>query len=270
MRLIDLVTDWTFEPVMAVVALTGTALYVIGVRRLARRGRRWSRARTVAWIAGVVALVIATQSALARYDTTSFAAHMGQHLLLGMVVPLLLALSAPITLAVQALERRRQRGLIRVVHSPVVAAVTHPVVGWALFGGTLIVLYLTPLFELSLRNDLVHAGIHLHFLLAGAIFVWPLVGLDPVRWRMPYGARLLAVLLAVPFHAFLGLALLGVKAPLGHGTWSMSDQRLGIGLLWALGELVAIGAAAVIFFQWAAADEREAARADRIADRALS
>jgi hypothetical protein len=61
-----------------------------------------------------------------------------------------------------------------------------------------------------------------------------------------------------------------VSEPLGDGTWSMSDQRLGIGLLWGVGELLAIGAAAIVFFQWAAADEREAARADRIADRALS
>ena len=261
---------WSIDPAMALVTAAAVVLYVIGVRRLARRGRHWSGRRTAAFFAAIAALVIATQSVIARHDTTSFAAHMGQHLLLGMVVPLLLALSAPVTLALQALDRRRQRGLIRVVHSPVVATVTHPVVGWALFGATLVVLYLTPLFGLSLRNDLVHAGVHVHFLLAGAIFVWPLVGLDPVRWRMPYGARLLAVLIAVPFHAFLGLALLGVDEPLGDGTWTMDDQRLGVGLLWAVGELLAIGAAAIVFFQWAAADEREAARADRIADRALS
>jgi cytochrome c oxidase assembly factor CtaG len=262
--------DWTFEPATALVAAGAVGFYVAGVRRLAGRGRRWSPARTTAVVAGVAVLLVATQSPLATYDTTSFAAHMGQHLMLGMVVPLLLALAAPVTLAMQALDRRRQRGLIRVVHSPVVAAATHPVVGWALFGGTLVVLYLTPLFGLSLRNEWVHSAVHVHFLLAGAIFVWPLVGLDPVRWRMPYGARLLAVLFAIPFHAFLGLALLGVDEPLGGGSWSMSDQRLGIGLLWGIGELLAIGAAAIVFFQWAAADEREAARADRIADRAIS
>jgi putative copper resistance protein D len=195
---------------------------------------------------------------------------MGQHLLLGMVVPLLLALSAPVTLALQALDRRGQRSLLRALHGPLISAATHPAVGWALFGGTLVVLYLTPLFGLSLRNDWVHAAVHVHFLIAGAIFVWPLVGLDPIRWRLPYGVRLLVVLVAVPFHAFLGLALLGVETPLGDGPWTMTDQRAGVGLLWAVGELVAIAASAVIFFQWAAADERAAARADRAADRAAA
>lgn len=267
MGLDDVVTDWTFEPAMAILAVALGWLYLAGVRRLARRGRRWSPARSIVFAAGIAALIVATQSGLARYDTTSFAAHMGQHLLLGMVVPLLLALAAPVTLAIQALARPAQRRLLRVVHSPVVSAVTYPIVGWALFGATLVVLYLTPLFELSLRNDLVHGAVHLHFLLAGAVFVWPLVGLDPVRWRLPYGARMLAVLLVVPFHAFLGLALLGARQPLGGGSWSMTDQRAGIGLLWAVGELLAIGAAAVIFFQWAAADERAAVRADRAAER---
>jgi cytochrome c oxidase assembly factor CtaG len=255
---------------MASLVVAGSWLYIAGVRRLARRGRRWSGWRTAAFVASMAALIVATQSGLARYDTTSFAAHMGQHLLLGMVVPILLALSAPVTLALQALDRRRQRGLLRLVHGPVVSAGTHPVVGWALFGGTLVVLYLTPLFGLSLRNEWVHVAVHVHFLVVGAIFVWPLVGLDPVRWRLPYAARLLAVLLVVPFHAFLGLALVSADAPLGDGPWTMTDQRTGVGLLWAVGELLAIAAAAVIFFQWAAADERAAARADRAADRAAA
>jgi putative copper resistance protein D len=264
----DYVTGWTFDPVWAVVPAVATALYLAGVRRLARRGRRWSPARTAAFAAGVIALVVASQSGVARYDTDSFAAHMAQHLLMGMVAPVLLALSAPVTLALQAADRPAQRRLVRFVHSPLIGAVTHPVVGWALFGGTLFVLYLTPLFGLSLRNDLVHGTVHVHFLVVGCLFVWPLVGLDPVRWRLPHGARLLAVLLAVPVHAFLGLALLSSRQPLGDGPWSMSDQRAGVALLWGVGELLALGAAAVVFVQWAAADERAAARADRAAERA--
>jgi putative copper resistance protein D len=267
-RFSDYATDWTFDPVWAVVLAAAVALYVAGVRRLARRGRRWSPARTGAFAGAIAVLVIATQSGVARHDTDSFAAHMTQHLLLGMVAPVLLALSAPVTLALQALYRPAQRRLLRVVHSPVVGGLTHPVVGWALFGGTLFVLYLTPLFGLSLHNDFVHGAVHVHFLVVGCLFVWPLVGLDPVRRRLPHGARLLAVLLAVPVHAFLGLALLSAQEPLGDGPWSMADQRAGVAVLWGVGELLALAAAAVVFVQWAAADERAAARADRAAERA--
>ena len=261
------------EPATLLLVATAATLYGIGVRRLAARGRRWPVRRSTAYAAGLVALLVATQSGLARYDTVLFSAHMVQHLVLGMVAPLLLALGAPVTLALQASSPPRQRALLRLLHSRPAAVLTHPVVGWVVFGGTLFVLYLTPLFELSLRNDTVHAAVHVHFLAAGSLFLWPLVGLDPVRWRLPDGARLGSVLLAVPFHAFLGLALLSAGEPLAGGfyadvarSWGpsvLADQRTAAGILWGTGDLLALVAAAAIFSRWSARDEREAARHDR-------
>ena len=132
-------------------------------------------------MAGVV--VIAGGS----FDTGSFASHMLGHVALGMVGPLLLALGAPVTLALQT--ARWRAGLRRVVQSDVVAWITHPVVGWTVFGLTPFVLYFTPLFDLSVRNGIAHAAVHAHLVLAGCLFCWPAVGLDPVRHRLPYGAR---------------------------------------------------------------------------------
>src|SRR5262249_61250707 len=73
-----------------------------GVRRLARRGRHWSPGRTTAFVAGAAVLLVATQSGVARYDTVLFSDHVLQHVLLGMLAPILLALGAPVTLALQA------------------------------------------------------------------------------------------------------------------------------------------------------------------------
>jgi cytochrome c oxidase assembly factor CtaG len=259
----------------AAIALAA-GLYIGGVRRLARRGRRWPAARWVPFAAGLVALLLASQSGLARYDTVLFSVHMAQHLLLGMVAPLLLALGAPVTLALQASRRPTQVALLRILHSRPVAVVTHPVVAWVLFGGTLFVLYFSPLFELSLRNDVVHSAVHLHFLVVGATFFWPLVGLDPVHWRLPHGARLLAILLAVPFHAFVGIAILSANDLLAGGWYgdiardwgpsALSDQRTAAGILWAVGDVLAFVAAVIVFFQWAEREEREAQRADRRLD----
>ena len=84
----------------------------------------------------------------------------------------------------------------------------HPLVAWVLFTISLYALYFSPLFDLTLRNQLVHDLVHLHFLAVGLLFWWPLVGLDPSRWRLPHIARLLFVFLMVPFHAFLGVAIM--------------------------------------------------------------
>jgi len=269
--------DWRLDPALAALVLLAGGLYVQGVRRLALRGRRWPGGRTVAFLAGLVVVAFATQSGLAAYDTVRFSLHTLQHVLLGMAAPLLLALGAPVTLALQASGRAQQRVLLRVVHSRFVATVTHPLVGWALFAGTLFGLYFSPLFELSLRNDLVHVAVHLHFLLVGVLFFWPAVGLDPSRHPLPHPARLLYVLLAIPFHTFLGLAVRSSEArPLGGDVYGavdgvtraalLADQRLGAGLLWAVGDLLGLVAAAVVATRWMAAEDRRQQREDRRLD----
>lgn len=270
----------SLDPASAVALVLAGALYAAGVRRLGDKGRPWPRRRSLAAAAGLATVAVATQTGVARYDTTLLSVHMAQHVALGMVAPLLLALGAPVTLALQASGRATQTTLLRLLHSRPVGVATHPVSGWILFGGTLLALYFTPLLELSLRNDAVHVVVHGHLVLAGSLFLWPLVGVDPVRWRLPHGARLLAVLLAVPFHAFVGIAMLGADRPLADGFYAevgrawgpsvLDDQRSAAGILWASGDLLGLVVAAVVFVGWVAADERAAARADRRLDAAGS
>jgi putative copper resistance protein D len=242
-----------------VLALVLALLYGGGVRRLGRRGRVWPVRRSLAFGSGAVAL-----AASGVVPETSFVGHMAGHVLLGMVAPLFLALSRPITLALQSAGRPARRRLLRALHSGPARAGAHPVVGFGLFGVTLVALYLSPLFPLSLRNPAVHAAVHLHFLAAGCLFLWPLVGADPLPRPVPYGARILAVLAAVPFHAFLGLALLSTRAPLAPATYpSLPDQHAAAGLLGAWGVLMTLVAAAIVLRAWMDADERHAARLDQ-------
>ncbi len=259
------------DPGAALLVVILGGLYVGGVRRLARRNRSWSAARSGAFGAGLVAVAVATQGPLAVADVERFSLHVVQHVLPGMVAPAFLALGAPVTLALQASTRATQVVLLRVLHGRVVATLTHPVTAWLIFGGSLIVLYFSPLLELSLRNDLVHATMHFQFLAAGGLFCWTAVGLDPMRWRLPHGARLLFVLLAVPVHAIVGLALLGGTELLaggfyGSGPSPLSDQRLGGGLLWALGDLFGVVLAGVVLAQWMTHEERVGRRHDRLLD----
>ena len=260
----DVAMGWTFDAgALVAVALAG-GLYATGVRRLRARGHRWSPARTAAFASGLGLVLVATQSGLGRYDTESFAVHMGQHLVLGMAAPLLLALGAPVTLALQSCSPSMKRVVLRAVHSPLALALSRPVVGFVLFGGTLVALYLSPLLELSLRNGAVHALVHGHVVLVGAVFLWPLLGVDVLPRPVPFGARLLTVLAAVPFHAFLGVALLTADRPLVPAFYrSLADQRAAAGILWSSGELLTLVVAAIVFARWAAADRREGVRLDR-------
>src|SRR6266511_3614662 len=121
----------------------------------------------------------------------------------GQVAPLL-AMGAPITMLLMTTSPPVRKRIVRVVHSLPVRVIGYPLIAWVLFTMTLYVLYFSPLFELSLRNQYVHDAIHLHFIAVGLLFWWPVVGVDPTRWRLHHLARVLYVFLMVPFHAFLG------------------------------------------------------------------
>lgn len=242
-------------PLLAVV-LAGYLLAASRVRR------RWPAARTAAFVGGAVVVAVA----LVIDGRRSFAAHAIQHLMLGMAAPALFALGAPVTLALQAGGTTARRRLLRVLHSRPAAVLCHPLVAWALFGGSMLALYLTPLYRLSLDNALVHEALHVHFLVAGSLFFWPVLGVDPLPHRLPHGARLLMVFLTIPFHAVLGIALLG-SGPLAP-EHSLSDHRAGTGALWGAGDLLGLVAVLVVTAQWMGHEERQAAREDRRADEA--
>jgi cytochrome c oxidase assembly factor CtaG/putative copper export protein len=278
-----LALDWRFDLIFGTAALVLAGVYLLGVRRLRRRGDRWATGRTVAWLAGCLALLVATSSGLGRYAPAMFSVHMGQHMILGMLVPILLVLGAPVTLALRALPPAGRAGapgprewLLAAVHSPVARLFTHPLVALALFVGSYYVLYFSALFPAALPEHWAHKLMNLHFLLVGALFFWPIVGVDPAPRRLPPAARMGLVFASVPFHAFFGVAVMGANTALGGDYYRslalpwvpdvLRDQQLGGGLAWAAGEVPLLIVVIALLVQWSRQDERSARRADRQAD----
>jgi putative membrane protein len=256
-----LLLDWQMPPVAGLFVVGSAVAYGWGVDRLRHRGRRWPVRRSACFAGGLAVLVVALFSGLAHYDTLDFSLHMVQHLLLAMVAPPLLVLGAPITLALQAGSRSFQRRLLSILNSRPVIVLTHPLVTWTLFGGSLIALYFTPLYGLTLTHPWLHDLVHVNFVITGMLFIWPVVGLDPHHWRLPYGARLLYVLVALPFHSIIGLALTTSDRQL-WAAHTVADQQAGGGVMLLGGDLITLAIFVVVFFQWAAAEQRAAARAD--------
>jgi putative copper resistance protein D len=255
------------------VLLLGGYLALVRARDARHPEHRWPRTRTGWFVAGVAVVLVATQSGIARYDTTLFGMHMLQHLLLGMIAPLMLALGAPVTLALQGSSRSWQVGLLHLLNHPVARVLTHPIVAWSLFSLSLFGLYFTPLLDLSQRNGAVHAAVHLHFLAAGFLFCWSVVGRDVGHRRPSDAARLLAVALTIPFHAILGLALhAGAANPLpavaeaaaarDWGGSAGADQRTAAALLWAVGEVWGVALVLIVAAGWMRDEARRQARED--------
>jgi putative copper resistance protein D len=260
----------------ALVLVLAAAAYLGGVYRLGRTGTRWAPQRTAFFLAGLAAIGAVTVGGLAAYDDVLLSAHMVQHMVLAMVAPFLLALGAPVTLALRTLPRGGRRPVLVVLHSRIARFLTFPVVAFAIMVASPFALYFTGLYRLSLENDWVHALVHLHFLISGSLFVWPLIGLDPVPARVPYPLRALVMFLSTVFHTVLGLTVMD-SANLIAGDWypslrlgwadPASDQRLAGGILWAGGELVSVIMLGALVAQWMRHADREARRIDRELDR---
>ena len=267
-------TAWELDPWLLAGICLAAALYLAGVARLRRRGVAWPIGRSVAFLGGGLGTIaVATMSALGAYDDTLFSVHMVQHMVLAMISPVFLALGAPITLALRATGPRTRHALVRALHSRVARVLTWPPLTWVHFVALPFALYFSGWYEATLRNDVLHEWLHVQFLVAGCLFIWPLLGLDPMPRRLGYPARMLMAFLVLPFHAFLGLSIMightviagDYYAALGR-TWGpslASDQQWGGGLLWASGDLVGLLLFGTMFFQWQRAEDRRARRDDR-------
>ncbi|WP_226345950.1 bifunctional copper resistance protein CopD/cytochrome c oxidase assembly protein [Agilicoccus flavus] len=271
--------DWLW----LAVAVLGIGLYLAGVRRLRRRGDAWPVQRTIFWCAGWLLFAWVTSGAPGVYGRVMFSAHMLMHMTLTMGVPLVLVLGAPITLASRTLAPRKDKTLgpreilLAVAHSRWVNFFANPVVAAVNFVGSLYVFYFSGLFELALRTHTGHVLMVVHFMLAGYVFAWCLIGVDPGPKRWPPSLRLVLLFLAMSVHAFFGLALVQSKTLLAEPFFGalrlpyvpdlLADQVRGGLFTWGIGELPMLGLAMAVALVWMRADEAEARRGDRRADR---
>lgn len=202
----------------ALVTLVPAAGYLAGVARLRGNGRGWSGRRTASFLLGAVLAGAALSPAV---DADTAVGHMAQHLLLAMYAPIALALGAPLTLLLAALPVSARRPVAVVLRSRPLHVLSHVTTAAVLSVGGLYLLYLSPLYALSARSEVVHHLLHLHFLVAGYLFAWAVAGPDPAPRRPGMAVRVAVLVAAGGAHAFLA-KLLYARAPglppgSGHG-----------------------------------------------------
>ncbi|MGK2865065.1 MAG: cytochrome c oxidase assembly protein [Mycobacterium sp.] len=276
--------DWRFDLIFGTAAIVLAAVYIAAVVRLRRRGDAWPVGRTIAWLCGCAALLFATSSGVGRYMPAMFSMHMAAHMMLSMLVPVLLVLGAPVTLALRALPtagKDRPPGmrewLLVALHSRVSKFFTNPLVATAIFVAGFYGLYFGGIFAAAADSHGAHLAMNAHFLLSGYLFYWVVIGIDPTPRPIPHLAKLAMVFGSLPLHAFFGVVLMGTQTVLAGDFYRslglpwhtdlLADQRLGGGIAWSTGEVPLVLVMLALLIQWRRSDNRTAKRLDRAADR---
>ena len=273
---------WSYEPdaLMIGILITMVALYVKGVMVLTKRGDKWPVGRTISFAIGIAVIDFATSGGLGLYAHFSFSIHMIAHMLLGMVAPIFLVLAAPMTLALRTLpqgrtpEERGVRGsLLAALHSKLGIFYTNPIVALLIFDGSLFGLYFTNLFADLMQSHIGHLLMNLHFLAAGFLFFFVIIGVDPNPRRIPHLVQLVVLFAAMSIHAFFSVALMSTASLIDQGYFKslqtpwltdlLGDQKLGGSIGWSMGEIPILIALVATFINWLRDDTREAKRIDR-------
>lgn len=239
--------SWHGRPAWDVVAVLLLAGYGVGLFVCRRHGvRPVNGARIASFVGGVVLLVLTVSASVDVYAMAIFWDHMIEHLLLIMVVPALLVLGHPLTvLRAAAAVRGREAAVDRLLRCAPVALVTHPLVAMAVYSIVIVTTHLTSFMDAMARHTWLMGAEQVVYLVSGYLFLLPLIGSEPIRWKLPNLARVGLVLLAMTPDTVVGITLMQTNHDLfpvmeaAHPSWAPSpvqDLNIAGALMWAGGD----------------------------------
>jgi len=261
-------TEWTLDPwMLALILLLGGA-YLAGARRI----RHWPVARPI-WFCGLGLgfLIIATMSWVGVYQSVLFYARAVQTVLLVLVVPLFLALGRPVTLATAVFPRAGAR-LEAIIRSRPAKILTFPAITALALVGVPFVMYFTSWYTAVFHSTTVRELTYLALMVPGYVFFWTLLRVDQVPKAYPYAVSMWITGAEVIGDAFFGIAVIAYQGLIGGayyhalarpwGPTLATDQVIGGGVLWILGDLVGLPFLAAQLIHLMREDESDAARID--------
>lgn len=266
-------TAWTADlPTIAFVVALGLG-YLAAVHRYAHlNDKPWPRSRNAAFAGGLGLIAIMGTSFFDTYADTLFWARAAIVITLLMVVPLCLALSSPVALALATLPPTGQEWMRRAQASRIARLLTFPATASLLLVATPWALYFTQWYPAVLTNTFVDHVTRLVLLLVGFLYFYSRLQLDPVPHKYPHLVSVVITFVEVIFDAALGLVLWLsphlVAGAFYHGVardWGPSlrdDQIFGAGVLWLVGDLAGLPFLGALMKRMAHDDAIDAAEID--------
>lgn len=227
---------WHFESSVVLGSTVLTAWYLYKVRGNINL-------KTVSFIAGILIILLALTSPVDRLgEDYLFSLHMVQHMLLGVIAPLLMVAGLPQAITNPWLKFPIIGSIEKLIGTPTIALIVA--------SGTFWLWHLPALYNLTLQNESIHVFEHITLIATGVILWWPVLKPDTTKQLAPMAsviylsiAALLSTILGMIFTVSDTVYYAGYAHPsddlgaldLIRNKWGLdqlADQKLGGAIMW--------------------------------------
>lgn len=274
------ISAWQIDQTALAVIVSFGLLYGLALRAGAAKGRRWPLWRTVAFYAlGLGSLTVLTCGFPCVYSSELRWAFTLKITLMLFVVPLLIGLGKPISLARLALPERGISRLDAVLANRLVRFLSNsmaaPLLGLALFST-----FLTPAFYTLRTNSVAESLLTIGVPVLGLLMALPIIEEGDFRRSSAFiTLEFVFVFIELLIDAVPGILLRLNGQILDHVTarqpgpgWfpdPLRDQQLAGDVLWFICEIVDLPLIILMFMRFSRSDKREARDFDELTDSQL-
>lgn len=247
-------STWDFHPTVVIGCLLLWAIYLIPVRGKFNR-------KTINYSLGVLVIFLALVSPVDDLgDDYLFSAHMLQHMMLGMIAPVLLVAGIPTSFVKAWFKVPLVARLEKIFSYPPLTLIVANATFW--------VWHLPYLYNLTLANETVHIFEHLLFLITGVMLWWPVFKPIPEGRLRPMPAIVYMAISAF-ISTILGIIFTISDTPYYEGyahpddelgalklireDWGLTqlaDQKLGGAIMWEPAGAIFLWAIMVVMIEW--------------------
>ena len=274
---------WRFDPVALVVIVVAAGLYLGGIIRAGRRGIRWPRRFSLAFLGlGLGSFAVVEFGFLGAYSHDLRWAFTTRVALLLFAVPACIAAGRPIGLLRVSLGESGVIRLERMLTTRVLKLFGNAIFA-TLFSAAVFCLFLTPVAWVLRGTPALDAAMGVVIPVLGLIMVLPIVENAAGRTSLFITIEFLLAFVELIIDAVPGIVLRLNDAILDHApligpavaaasSWwpnPVHDQHLAGDALWFIAEIADVPILVLLFVRWTRSEKREEKKYDELSDEQL-
>jgi putative copper resistance protein D len=222
---VSALTSFKPDALWLIIELLACIAYARGVQRL--KGK-WPVKNATAFAGAILLLTYATSGGLGVYSHIIFSAHMIQHMMLALAIPILFVFARPLTMAKQLQEANPEflgpiDWYVSAYQSRFWTFITRPMnlVAFSFIG--YVGIYFTQVFDWLMSGHWGHVAMQVYLLTYGYALMWSVIGIDGASDGVTK-TQIFLLLITEPIHIIFGISLLFYNKIIGEANYLIMDR----------------------------------------------